>query len=60
MPTCFDLDGKKRADAPIIIKDEEDCQPTNQAAELLQYHHKFGHVSFRILVEMAKLGIIPK
>jgi hypothetical protein len=59
-PTPFDLDGKKHADATIIIEDEEDHQPTNQVAELLQYHHQFGHISFRKLVEMAKLGIIPK
>jgi hypothetical protein len=27
---------------------------------LLHYHHQFCHISFRKLVEMAKLGIIPK
>jgi hypothetical protein len=59
-PTNFDLDGKQQANAPIIIEDEEDRQPTNQAAELLRYHHQFGHISFRVLVVMAKLGIIPK
>jgi hypothetical protein len=61
-PAQFDLEGTKSTnDAPIIIEDEEeDCQPTTQAAELLCYHHKFGHILFRQLVEMAKLGIIPK
>jgi hypothetical protein len=30
------------------------------AAEMLWFHHKFGHISFARLQEMAKVGIIPK
>ncbi len=56
----FDLDGPTGKNRPIIVEDEEDIQPTNLAAEMLRYHHKFGHVSFARLQEMAKLGIIPK
>jgi hypothetical protein len=29
------LDGRKGANTPVIIEDEEDCQPTNLTAELL-------------------------
>ncbi len=60
--TNFDLDFRnpQNKGRPIIIEDEEDRQPTNTAAELLRYHHKFGHVSFTKLQEMAKMGTIPK
>jgi hypothetical protein len=58
--TQFDLDGRKGVNAPIIIEDEEDCQPTNLTAELLQYHHWFGLISFQKLAKMAKLRMIPK
>jgi hypothetical protein len=44
---------------PAIIEDEEDRQPTSYVAELLRYHHKFGHVLFKKLQEMAKIGTIP-
>jgi hypothetical protein len=50
---------RKSTNAPIIIEDKEDRQPTNLAAELLRYHHRFGHISFRKLAQMAKFGIIP-
>ncbi len=56
----FDLNGQKGQNAPVIVEDEEEHQPTTLAAEMLQYHHRFGHISFRKLTEMAKLGIIPK
>lgn len=58
----FDLNGPTTADkqTPNIVEDEEDQQPTSAAAELLQYHHRFGHVSFKRIIEMAKQGIIPK
>jgi hypothetical protein len=59
--TTFDLDLKgSQQGRPTIIKDEEDRQPTSTAAELLRYQHKFGHVSFAKLQEMAKTGTIPK
>jgi hypothetical protein len=60
--TNFDLNGPNNTDQPTtnIVDDEEDQQPTSAAAELLQYHHKFGHVSFRRLQEMAKQATIPK
>ena len=50
---------------PAIIEAEDDEsgikeQPTSNAAELLRYHHAFGHVSFLKLKEMAKMGTIPK
>jgi hypothetical protein len=56
----FELDGPEGISRPIIIEDEEDIQPTNLAAKMLRNHHKFGHVSFPKLQEMAKMGIIPK
>jgi hypothetical protein len=54
----FDLNATKW---PAIINDEEETkQPTNNTAEILKYHHAFGHVSFQKLKEMAKMGTIPK
>jgi hypothetical protein len=44
--TRFNLDGRIGVNTPIIIKDKEDHQPTNLTAELLQYHHRFGHMHF--------------
>ena len=32
----------------------------NDEALLLHYHHKFGHISFKRLQDMARIGIIPK
>ena len=57
--TTFEFDLNKGT-GPAIIENEEMEQPTNNAAELLRYHHAFGHVSFQKLKEMAKLGTIPK
>jgi hypothetical protein len=39
---------------------KKDHQPTSTAAELLRFHHKFVHLSFRKLQLMAKMGTIPK
>lgn len=50
----FELDGPKmvQGQTPVIMEDEEHRQPTNTAAELLQYHHRFGHIGFRSLQYM--------
>ena len=58
--TTFDLDDRGGTNAPAIVEDEEDRQPTNLAAELLRYHQKFGHLSFKNLQIMARLGWIPR
>jgi hypothetical protein len=58
--TEFDLDGKTDESLPRVVEDEEERQTETTAAELLRYHHKFGHVSFSKLQVMAKHGIIPK
>jgi hypothetical protein len=61
--TSFDLDGppsEGETTKPQVIDDEEDRQPTNIAAELLRYHQRLGHISFKKLQEMAKQGTIPK
>jgi hypothetical protein len=58
--TTFDLDDRGGTNAPAIVEDEEDRQPTNLAAELLRCHQKFGHVSFKNLWIMARLGWIPR
>ena len=42
-----------------IIIDEEDRQPED-LAQLLMYHHQYGHISMKKLQEMAKQRIIPK
>ena len=45
---------------PAIVEEEEDTQPTNKVAELLRYHHQFGHISFRKLQLMAKMVVLPR
>jgi hypothetical protein len=58
----FNLNGPKQSskNGPTVVQDEEDRQPNNLAAENLRYHHRFGHISFQRLVEMAKQGVIPR
>ena len=51
---------KSKDQAPTVVADEEDIQPTNKVAELLKHHQAFGHVSFEKLRIMAKKGIIPR
>jgi len=60
--TNFNLNGPTRSDTkpPVVIEEEEDRQPTTAASELLRYHHRFGHVSFAKLQNMAKQNIIPR
>jgi hypothetical protein len=58
--TTFDLNNKGGTNAPAMVKDEEDRQPTNLAAELLRHHQKFGHGSFKNLQIVARLGWIPR
>jgi hypothetical protein len=58
--TTFDLDDRGGTNAPAIVEDEEDRQPTNLAAELMRYHQKFGHIFFKNLQIMARLGWIPR
>ena len=60
-PTDFNLNGPTidNRPPPIVIEEEEDRQPTTATAELLQYHQRWGHISFRKLQIMAKRGIIP-
>jgi hypothetical protein len=60
--TNFDLDGPTKGEATLVIfDDEEDRQPTIDAAELLRYPHpQFGHATFCKIQELAKSGVIPK
>jgi hypothetical protein len=46
--TDFDLNGPSTM-TMSVIQDEEDRQPTNLAAEMLQYHHCFNHISYQRL-----------
>jgi transposase InsO family protein len=57
--TDFDLNGPS-ATTTAVIQDEEDRQPTTLVAELIRYHHRFNHISFPRLQEMAKQGVIPR
>jgi len=57
--TIFNLDGPARS-KPVVIEEEEDKQPTTVTSELLRYHHRFGHVSFSKLQNMARQNIIPR
>jgi len=43
----------------LVVSDENDRQPTSDAADLLKLHHRFGHISFKRLQEMAKQGTVP-
>ena len=47
-------------DDTTIIVDEEDRQKSTLEAELLMAHHRFQHISFSKLQEMARQGIIPQ
>jgi len=60
--TSFDLDGKTidGGPTPVVIDEEEEKQATTAAQELLRYHHRFGHVSFAKLQNMARQNIIPR
>ena len=47
-------------DDTSIIIDEEDRQKSTPEAELLMAHHRFQHISFSKLQEMALQGILPR
>ena len=44
-PIEFDMDTPNLpVTAPVVVQDdEEDCEPTNAAAEFLKFHLKFNH-----------------
>ena len=42
-----------------VVIDEEDHQENTPEAELLMAHHRFQHISFSKLQEMAHQGILP-
>ena len=56
----FDLDGPTPSQTPIVVEDEEERQNTTAAAEFLRYHQKFGHISPKKIIIMARRGILPK
>ena len=57
----FNLDGPPGAELPEVIPDEEDQYSAgNLSAELLHYHHRFGHASMSKLRKMAKAGVMPR
>ena len=60
-PNEFDMDTSNLpGTAPIVVQDdEEDRQPTNVAAELLEFHLKFNHCSPRKIQVMAEQGLLP-
>jgi len=63
--TDFNLDGPKESSKdseppPTIIEDEEDTVPQDASAELLRWHHRLGHISFKKLQLMSKTHILPK
>ena len=47
-------------DDTSIIVDQEDRQESTPEAELLMAHHRFQHISFSKLQEMARQGILPQ
>ena len=54
LPAVFEEDNTS------IIIDEEDRQKSSPEAELLMAHHRFQHISFSKLQEMAHQGILPQ
>ena len=46
-------------DNTSVVVDEEDCQESTPEVELLKAHHRFQHISFSKLQEMASQGILP-
>ncbi len=69
MEMDFDLDKRtmepmsRKYCVPIVEDDEPEVRssPATSDEELmLHYHHRFGHISFQRLREMAKAGVIPK
>ena len=56
----FDLNQDSEEKQADVVTEEEMQKPTeNDSAELLRYHHKFGHVSFARLQAMARQGTLP-
>ena len=47
-------------DDTSVVVDEEDHQESTPEAELLMAHHRFQHISFSKLQEMARQGILPR
>ena len=47
-------------DDTSVVVDEEDRQESTPEAELLMAHHRFQHISFSKLQEMARQGILPR
>lgn len=67
--TTHDLQGpvKKKDQLPNVVEDEEDVaddeeerQPTHHTAEMLDYHYRFAHISFKRIQDMARWGILPR
>ena len=59
-PREFDIDTTDLpGTAPVVVQDdEEDCQPTNVAAEFLKFYLKFNHCSPRNIQVMAEQGLL--
>jgi hypothetical protein len=57
LQTDFELNGPKQSSGVVV--DEEDLNPQDKSVQLLQLHHRYGHISMERLQEMAKQGIIP-
>ena len=47
-------------DDTSVVVDEEDRQESTPEADLLMAHHRFQHISFSKLQEMARQGILPR
>ena len=47
-------------DDTSVVVDEEDHHESTPEAELLMAHHRFQHISFSKLQEMARQGILPR
>ena len=44
----------------ISIDEDQELSGTSNEALLMQHHLKFGHISYKRLKQMARIGILPK
>ena len=56
----FNLESPADRDTPTVIKDEEERQKDNVAAELLKIYQRIGHISPRRIQQMTKVGTLQR
>ena len=57
-PTTPTSEGRMTTNVDVILN-EEDRQPTSDMAKLLMFHHRYGHIPFPSLQELAPKAPLP-